>query len=75
MHPLNPQQVTDVRHHPLIAGFNEPVFVELTDVSLHHRGLLRDDRDQGLERFPSLLIADTIDRGQQSIELFRGVGH
>ena len=67
-------QVTDVRHHPIFTGLDEPVFVELPDILFDHLHLLGDDLQQGTQRFALLVIAHAIDGGKQFVEAILSSG-
>jgi hypothetical protein len=50
-------QVAEVGNGPVGAGLDEPVIVELLQVSLNDVGLFRDHREQGAQRLARLGVA------------------
>ena len=69
--PLHPEQVADVGHHPLIAGLDEPVLVQLVDVILQCLELLLKDREHRLENIALVRIGDAVDRREEVVEPVR----
>ena len=61
-------QVADIGGHPMIAGLDELVVVELLDILFERLELRRDQRDQRAQRVALLLVANAVDRGQQRIQ-------
>ena len=69
------EQVADVRRHPLRAGLDELVVVELLEVLLEDRDLAGDDVEQlaqlVLRTAGALRVADAIDRRQELVQPLR----
>ena len=61
-------QVADVGHHPVLAGLDEPVLVELGDVVFDDVHLLGDHLQQGAQRIALLGVAQAVDGRQQVVE-------
>ena len=55
-------QVADVRYHPILAGFNEPVLVQLGNVSFDDHYLPGNDTQQCLQYEVLFCITLAIDR-------------
>ena len=73
-HGLVADEIAEIRHHPVGARFDEPVFVKLRDVGLHCEHLFGDDAQQIAQLKILLRIAIAIDRRQQLVEAV-GVRH
>ena len=54
-------EVANIRNRPLGAGLDEEVVVELCEVFLHHRELVREGHQEGLERTAGGLLAQLVD--------------
>jgi len=75
MQLLEADEVAYVGNYPILAGFDEPVFVELGDIGVEDIGLLGDDAEQSL-KLPSLVdVAAAVDGGQELIETIRRGAH
>ena len=59
-------QVADIGRHPVGAGLDELVVVELLDVLLERGELLGEGRDQRAQRLALLGVAQAVDRRQQA---------
>ena len=64
-------QVADVGRHPLGAGLDELIVVELVEILAQHRDLFGDDAAQRFERLALLRVANAVKRRQQIIKFFR----
>src|SRR5581483_7942135 len=64
------QQIADVRDHPLRAGLDEPVVVQLLDVELDTTERLLHDPEQGPQGLSEIGVAAPIDGWQQRVEAF-----
>ena len=62
------EQVAEVRHHPIVAGFNECVVVQPRDVLLQHVGLARQHAQEIAQRIALLRIAHAVDHRQQVVQ-------
>src|SRR5258706_329363 len=60
-------QVTDIGHHPLLAGFNKPVLVELGNVRLYDVYLLGNHAQESFQRQTLLCITAAVDCRQKVI--------
>ncbi len=69
------EQVAEVRHHPVVAGFNEPVFVQPRDVLLQHVGLGSQHAQEIAQRVALVGIAHAVDHRQQVIQSIRLRAH
>ena len=61
-------QVADVRHDPIAAGFDELIVVKLIEVLFEHSRLLGDHRKQLAQRPALLGVARPIDRRQKLVQ-------
>jgi hypothetical protein len=72
LHDLVSDEIADVRHDPLLARLDEPVFVELRDVALDEIHLLGDRAQQIAQRVALLLVALPVDDGEEIEETVDG---
>ena len=70
-----PHQITDIRHDPLAARFDELIVVKLIEIFLKDADLLRDDCQQILKRLTLLRVARPINRRQEVIQGLRVEAH
>ena len=63
-------QIADVRRDPVRASFDEMVVVTLLQIFLYHGHLFGDDRQQRAQGLALFHVADTRDRGQQTVNFF-----
>ncbi len=68
-------QVADVRHDPIAAGFDELIVVKLIEVLFEHARLLGDHRKQLAQRPALLGVARPIDRRQKLVQFLRVEAH
>jgi hypothetical protein len=72
---VDTDEVAEVRHDPVLAGLDEPVFAEAVDVRRHQGQLTIDDGEEVVERGVQLVeavrllvaVADAVD-GRQEVE-------
>jgi hypothetical protein len=55
-------QITDVGNHPVLAGFDKPVLIELGDVGVHDVDLFGNHLQQRAQLITAIRIAQLIDR-------------
>src|SRR2546423_1410394 len=67
MHRLVSDEIGDIRNHPVVAGFDEPVVVESRDVIFDHAYLLGDHLQQRMQRLAAIEIAHPVDDWQEVI--------
>ena len=60
-------QITDIRHDPILAGLDEPILVKLRDVVLYDVHLLGDDLQQRAQGITLLGVALPIYHRQQFV--------
>src|SRR5262249_33592533 len=68
-------QIAEVRHDPIRAGFDELVVVKLRQIFFEHARLIGDDGQQRLERLASLGVPGAINRRQQFVNAFAIEAH
>jgi len=73
MERADAKQVANVRDNPLLASFNEPVFVEAEDVEFDRIVLSLDQTEERAQRLTLIGVAQAIDGRQQTIETVLGV--
>ena len=69
------EQVADIRHHPVVAGLDEPVVVQPGDVLFEHIGLAGQHAQEVAQRPALLRIAHAIDHRQQVVQPIRAHSH
>jgi hypothetical protein len=69
------QQIPQVGDDPFFARFDEPVVVQPLDVRVDDAGLLGEHRDERRQRLAMLDVPQTVDRGEQFVDLLRRQAH
>src|SRR5262249_26535404 len=68
MHRRIADEVANVRHHPILTGFDKPVLVKLGDVRLNQIHLFGDDLQQAPQGIALIGIAQPVDDWQEVIK-------
>ncbi len=64
----DPEQVAEIRDHPLVTRLDEPVLVEALNLLFEDFRLLAEDLEEILERLTVFHVPLTVNGGQQGVE-------